>query len=271
LKLRTAWIVAAIVAFLFWLGAWWLVWVFARFVPAASAAQLGQVGDMFGAGSALFSAIAVGAVAVVLAFDMTERRKDLEHREREVENQRLAIRPFVVSELDQLRIGNAHRASAGLLNVPMTMRVQLRNHSKDPALNVRLRAALVAPDVEFGHVDASLPLADGSPDSVDLESTLTGGSAETFLERAAGSNVVIRVRIEYSSVSGTHWGSTVDYKVDAKDRAARDVIKYLLENEDPSNEADASPIAGGTSYPLRAKVIPGSWYQDSIRTRDFTS
>lgn len=264
MKIRSAVILAGVAAFVAWIAAWFAVWGFALIVPKSVAPRLGQVGDMFGAGSGLFAGVAVAAVAVVLVYDVSERRKDLQERERAIRSEQLELRPYVVGTVGDrdVRIDASHWVSEHL-NVTLVLRVKLTNHTADPALNVTLRAEAIDRGVSTPPAAVALPVSVGDLEPTDLALTFAGVPAETALADLLNDSVHVRVDAEYESLNGTGWYSRVTYVLTASDDRVREIIPRLRNRSSGETIATDRGLGGGTVYYVRAIPLPGSWAQEA--------
>lgn len=268
LKLWGKVVIASLITFAVWVSCWYAIWLFALTVPPEDAARLGQVGDMFGAGGALFSGIAVAAVAIVLTFDMTERSKDLTHRENELLVNQQRLRPFVVPELkerDGFRISDAKRNTSGTLSLTVTVNLDLRNHSADVALNVSTWASMTTLSKDFPPYILGLPLVQSaSATGIELTGSLSDDEATRFLRDVRTNSLVLRIVCEYSSLNGSRWHSTSEVDLMAKEKSVRDLIDEALAADAGWGSQGGPGIAGGTIYPISGTVVKGSWKQEPV-------
>jgi hypothetical protein len=262
MKMRTAVVLASIGALVLWFAVWWAVWLFALLVPSAQSAKLGQVGDMFGAGSALFSSVAVAAVAVVLVFDVNERRKDLDHRESTVRREQLELRPYVVGHINDrdARIDQSQWV-AGQLSVTIVVRISLSNQTQHPALNVTLQLAEHGSSVNSSVITVALPLAQGEHEPTEVAVTFTGSGAQSALNALISDGLTMSLVARYDSLNGTPWLSEVDYLLSASQTKVRDIVPKLHDRESGETITSGDGLAGGNAYPLKATATPGSWSQ----------
>ncbi|WIB66742.1 hypothetical protein DEI93_12320 [Curtobacterium sp. MCBD17_035] len=267
MKMRTAVVWASVAALIAWIAVWGLVWVLARFVPDGESAKFGQVGDMFGAGSALFSGVAVAAVAVVLVFDVNERKTDLDHRELVAQNERLSLRPYVVGHVAE-RDARIERSEwlGDQLQLAIVISVSLSNQTRDPALNVAVKALNQAENVKSGEVPIALPLATGDHEPTDVALSFFGGSALTALSALGSSGLPVLIVVEYSSLNGTRWRSEVEYVLSASQSRVQTILPKLRDREGGETIASGGGLGGGTVYYLKATAKPGSWRQGAERS-----
>lgn len=268
MKLWMKVVVASIVAVGIWIGAWFSVWAFAQSIPSAQAAMLGQVGDMFGAGNALFSGIAVAAVVIVLTFDMRERSKDLAHRENELLAAQQRLRPFVVPQLperDGCTISDPKRNASGVLSLVVNLTLDLRNHTGDVALNVATQATLTGFSNAFEPFTLGLPLVQSAPATrINLTGTLNGDSAVRFARALKGDGLKLRIECDYSSLNGTPWRSTSSIDLEARDKDARTLLNEAIVSEPGWGTLEGTGIGGGSIYPVASTVVPGTWKQEPV-------
>jgi len=261
-KIRSAVVLSSILALLVWVGVWWVIWAFAGLVPDDLAAKFGQTGDMFGAGSALFSGVAVAAVAVVLIVDQHERRKDLDHRETVINNEKLELRPYVVGHIEE-RDARIDQSSwvGSQLTVTIVLRVTLNNRTSDPALNV----SLVVSDKSAKELSPlstiALPLALGTEEDSELVISLIGDQAIAALRDIAAGRYSVNLVVRYKSLNGTGWVSEVEYRFEASQAKVKDILPKLLDSESGEKIASGGGLAGGTVYAMRSTAVPGSWSQ----------
>ncbi|WP_445442337.1 hypothetical protein [Clavibacter sp. km1a] len=268
MKLKTAVLIAGVLAVVVWLALWAFVILLSTVLPAGQASKYGQVGDMFGAGSSLFSAIAVAAVAVVLVFDVNERRRDLEHREQMADNDRLGLRPYVVGYLAD-RDGRIDQSQwiAGQLHVTLVFKITLRNQTADPALNVTLSMRAEEAGDASAVVAVPLPLSEGNLETAELSLSLRGSEASSALRDIANRSYSVAILINYTSLNGTSWYSRVKYEFGVGNASVAAIIPNLQDEQSGESIVSEGGFGGGVVYPLKAVASPGSWEQANVSAK----
>lgn len=265
-KLRTITLVAAACAVIVWILAWFSIVVFSWLAPD-DVTRMGQIGDMFGAANALFSGIAVAAVAVVLVFDMNERERDLKDREGELERAKQSLQPFVVARIDPdstasgVAVGQAQYIS-DKLNVAVRFNVEFQNLSQDPAINVTFSVQDCSQSRSQVESVLPLPMSAIASQSGQVSLHYEGLEAEEVLGNLIDSGRRFTIVTRYSNLNGIEWISSTIYTIKApvgndEIDGPRKSITEALNKGAPIVPSD-SMLGSGDVY-LIASPVQGSW------------
>jgi len=176
--------------------------------------ELGVVGDMFGAATALFSGLAFAGLIIVLVWDMRERERDLADR---MESRRpvLTVR-FGDGESDgdvaQATVSRAVHESGRGVDLRLEIAIPLQSLA-DVALSPAFKLEIVSSGSTVWAESREIGLPINSGDShvsqfVAQFSGTAGRSLLTNLVAAAGAR--LRATVNYDSVSGARWHTIVE-------------------------------------------------------------
>lgn len=216
--------------------------------PNLDPQKMGQIGDSFGAASALFAGLGSLGVVIVLAYDLSHRKEE--------------FRPFVTLSVRSVSLTRASWA-AGHFTATVEMESGLESVTQSPALNLELSAALVCGTVTTTGdvVVANAPLPTGPPRGSTVNFTLTGPHAQAMVAALGDQGVVVSFRARYEGLNGTPWASTVSFKVTAGTGARSDVLATLDDSGSHSIEPSSSTDFGIEPVFLNGTATPGTWRQ----------
>lgn len=204
--------------------------------------KYGVTGDLFGAVNALFSGLALFAVAWTLWLDSRSRRE--------------AKRPLLVLRLDD----DAVTLDEPNFGNPKTLRLEIDGqlvNMGDAALNVSAtaRLRLVEAVVQLETYTALLPMAGGAEGSVSFKVRLESATIRELARLLSDgpARPTLHVQVDCTSLESVCWRSSVTYVLEA-DHPVK--LKALL-GDDPDEFARA--WGGGAAFGLKVRPEAGSW------------
>jgi len=238
----------------------------ARVVPEDSATHLGALGDMFGAGAALFGGLGFMGLAVVLLYDIEARERDLAHRSEDLEDRRRSRRPYLLTTVpvEQIKITRAVW-SGQHLDVSVVIDVELENLTDEPALNIEVVTALELSELSVSTTSSELPpMGSTGTGSANCHHTLAGQPALDFLQTLErGGAVFLRVEAEYESLNGSGWLSAAKFQLSCPGLPDRQLLARLTDpTSDERIESGASALGSptGPTY-ITPRPLQGFWKQ----------
>lgn len=252
LKNTKSWVVAGVVLILLVLLSTWLVMpLLVTRADPNRLEQYGQVGDLFGLAGAVFAGIGLIGVAIALVLDTVDRKR--------------SRRPFVTFQLgdDGVEITSV-TWSSGPLDVRLAVKIELKNESQDPALNVVMQSPTL-PAVGDGHSRVVLPSPLGSlgEEKAELKIRMHSDEAKEFLRKMSSGDVYeVELESTYASLNGANWKTSMKVNFSCRNTNDQDRIKQAL-SETPG--AEIIENSGGQFAPrvfvLTTATIEGSWNQ----------
>lgn len=196
--------------------------------------ELGTVGDMFGAATALFSGMAFAGLIIVLVYEMRERKRDLSDR---MEERRPVL---TVSFGNGESGGNVAQATVSRAVPEAGRGIDLRLEITMPLeslADVALSPAFELAIVRDGLVcwresrQVGLPITSGDSHAVLFVAQFSGQDGRAVLaDLITAASPRLRATVSYTSVSGVSW----ETKVEAALRVA------------PEDEGFAQQVLAGT-------------------------
>lgn len=176
--------------------------------------DLGVVGDMFGAATALFSGMAFAGLIIVLVYDMRERERDLSDR---LESRRpvLTVRfgdGNNDGEVLQAAVSRAVQETDRGVDLRLEIAIPLQSLA-DVALTPTFELAVVneGSTVWTKSVEIGLPINSGDRHGLQFAAQFSGQDGRSMLSSmVTGSGVRLRATAKYDSVSGVTWRTTVE-------------------------------------------------------------
>lgn len=222
-------------------------------------ADYGAVGDMFGASTSLFSGLGLLGVAIVLYYDMRERRRDLVDRQE-------ARRPLLLPEIPDRGVILSRAATVGKFpEITLTVDFTVANATDEPALNIELEAHSEkgSPDLDIVVDLDGTPIAGRDSGAAQIRCSAAGPAAQAFLSRTSGEDlVVLTVQISYDNINGVRWRSVVRYEI-ASRPADRDTLAKIRDHDpDVTVGTPDTPLSGGLAF--TAKPVRNSWHQSRM-------
>lgn len=269
----TLWlIIGAFAVFVIWLGGTALITN--QLAGDSSAAELGAVGDRFGAVNALFSGLAFLGLMIVWLYEMQERRRDLRDRNR-------ARRPFIAPSLFQsddlihgaqlgaspdygLKLTDASKLK-GAGHATLKFELGLSNMTDEIALGVVGKICLSLGGGVQAEGALTMPLGSRSSSVVVIETTLSGDAVIAFFnELSAGFDA--EVIVEYGSLNGARWSSKVAIKARPDDNSVNfsqdDLIQIANGKMGVGRSDDDVRVVE-----YRCEPKPESWAQDILESK----
>lgn len=176
--------------------------------------QLGVVGDMFGAATALFSGMAFAGLIIVLVYDMRERERDLSDR---MESRRpvLTVR-FGDGESDgdvaQATVSRAVPESGRGVDLRLEITIPLQSLA-DVALKPSFELAIVSSGSTIWTESRmiGLPISSGDSRGLQFVAQFSGADGRALLNNlATADGARLRATVNYDSVSGVRWHTIVE-------------------------------------------------------------
>lgn len=246
-------LLGVVVVVALWLSTLWFVPYFERLLPRftelrsavdVGRGQYGAIGDMFGAVNALFSGLALGAIALTLWLEARSRRE--------------SRKPLVLGGVESgnvviSRPKNVAGSVALNLKVPMT----LSNQTTDAALNVsgKLRM-LVSPKTEW-QVGLDGPLLRDADQDVVFNIDLAPRDWEPLLEALTSQREVeMELTTTYRSLEGVNWKTIVVYCFYVRTAAQH---YELLDTVRNGTWADEGVWQEDALVSVSARIKQGSW------------
>ena len=239
--------VLAVVAL--WTSTIWLVPRLAQMLIAAGygpneSQSFGLVGDMFGAVNALFSGLALGAIALTLFLEARSRRE--------------SRKPLVVGGLEsgEVTIGRPV-IEGGETLLPLRIPIMLSNQSDDAALNVAASLSMLGGPGTSWSTSLDGPLLREISQEAVLEVKLREREwTQLLAELTSQRPVQMELSTTYRSLEGVNWKTIVVYRF------------YVRTTDQHYGRLD--PIRNGTwnndgvwqddgLVPVSTQIEPGSW------------
>jgi hypothetical protein len=213
-------------------------------VQCSSIQDLGSVGDIFGAINALFSGLALGAIALTLWVESRSRRE--------------SRKPLVLGSLEGAGGVEAFRpeprGAEAMMSVSFSLGLQ--NQTMDAALNVLAKVKVVGRAVSAAH-SIDEPLLHGGTREVPIVLRFTGHDLDYFLgELTARRSVPVEVTTSYRSLEGINWETTVIYELSCRE-GQRDVQLFNSVRDNTWNNEETWP--SGASVAIESRIKSGSW------------
>jgi hypothetical protein len=209
-------------------------------------ASLGLVGDMFGSVNALFSGLALGAIALTLWIESKSRRE--------------AKKPLVIGMLKSagIAIARPEALADGNPKISVAIPLDVRNQSEDAGINVAVTAKFV---LEHGQVTSETldwPIVKGGDEALLLSIELTGRALADFLVKlTAREKVSLHVETKYQSLEGVAWRTSVTYECFCRE-SSKDIAR-LNSVRDPAAWRSPESWEESAVVGLEHRVKKGSW------------
>jgi hypothetical protein len=203
---------------------------------------LGTTGDLFGAVNALFSGIALFAVAWSIWTDSQARK--------------LSKKPFLIVRLneDSLTLDDAQFTEPKGLRFVIEAEIE---NLGEPSLNIQAAAFLDVAGRRFAIALASelLPMGASSSRDAIFRARLDREAIRALIQdfQHIGQHPMLSVSIEYSSLEEVRWETSVKYELETQD------VAKLVALVDNRHEEFDRHWQGGVAVGLRATTQPGSW------------
>ncbi|QTP60324.1 hypothetical protein HNO53_17350 [Billgrantia antri] len=207
----------------------------------------GSIGDMFGATAALFSGLALFAVAATLWIDINARRE--------------GRKPLVISMLDQESILFKNPSIKNGRELTISISLALSNQTEEAAINVMTYGQLVSEGSTetFGPSHLQAPIIKGPSESITIEKTINGHNLDKFLTKLTEQGCIfLELITSYESLENVKWSTRTTYILTSNDTTSTKRLNAIrsgiTEDEDFEvlwgNKAAAS---------LTSDVKEGSW------------
>lgn len=209
-------------------------------------ASLGLVGDMFGSVNALFSGLALGAIALTLWIESKSRRE--------------AKKPLVIGMLRNagIAIARPEACANGSPKLAVAIPLDLRNQSEDAGINVAVSAEFSVADGQVAGETLDWPIVKGGDQTISLNIELTGRALNDFLIKLTARDVVfLHVETRYQSLEGVAWKTKVVYECFCRE-SSRDIAR-LNSVRDPASWASSESWEVAAVVGLDHRVSKGSW------------
>jgi hypothetical protein len=163
--------------------------------------EFGLVGDMFGAVSSLFSALALGAVALTLWIEVQARRRSRQ--------------PFVVASPGGTPIIFARPSGQGdHTKLPFKVPLKISNQTEDAALGVLVEIFLGSTKSHTAVQYLDGPLLKGNDQTITLGAVLAQTDWRAVLDHITRNEVVpLRIVVKCKSLEGVNWTTEVVYNL----------------------------------------------------------
>jgi len=204
--------------------------------------KYGLFGEMFGAVSALYSGLALSAIAMTLYLEARSRKE--------------SRKPLVIGMIDQndgIYIGKP--TGERDTELPLKITVKLENQSIDAALNVNLEFKTPSGISISGGIDG--PLIREASQEVVLSSSLVDRHWRGLLDSLTSNTTVEGTLLtKYRSLEGLDWTTKVIYELSV--RSGQPYVQLLnsVRNGEWRNDV---PWDENAIVPLSAKIKKGSW------------
>ena len=212
---------------------------------AKAIASYGAFGDMFGAASALFSGLALAAIALTLYIDAAARVR--------------SRRPLVVAQLDTEYAFQISRpvTADGSTTIVLEGRFSIANKSDEPAFNASVQISVPSIGLKVSKPHSGFVIEQSS---VEWKAEVTAESVESALRLLTENRTIeLHVAASYSNLDGAKWRTSHRYAI-ARRGATRDVdLLNSIRNGEWVDRWDAQDVVQ-----LTAKVVADSWTHASI-------
>lgn len=215
-------------------------------VPSARVdiSSYGSIGDMFGAVNALFSGLALGAIALTLWLEARSRRE--------------ARKPLVVGGIDSTdtTIGRPKRRGNDVF-VPLRVPVKWSNQTADAALNVSGKLRLLLASKVSWKVGLDGPLLREADQDTVFEVELAEAEWGPILtELTSQRPVEMELTTIYRSLEGVDWMTVVTYIFSVR---TTDQHYGLLDAVRNGTWSDEGVWQVDALVPVSARIKQGSW------------
>ncbi|UOF12973.1 hypothetical protein IEQ11_14515 [Lysobacter capsici] len=210
----------------------------------ADLSAFGAVGDMFGAINALFSGLALGAIALTLWVESRSRRE--------------SRKPLVLGSLSREGGVEAFRPDVHVEGNPMSIKFSLglQNQTTDAALNVLAKIKIRTRAV-YCTLSIDEPLLQGGVQEMPIELKLRDADLDYFLsELTARRSVDVQIITSYRSLEGVNWKTEVVYELSCR-AGQRDVQLLNSVRDDTWRDESGWPL--GATVGIDFKIKSGSW------------
>jgi hypothetical protein len=238
----------------------------ASVIPANMAARFGAIGDMFGAGAALFGGLGFMGLTIVLFYDIEARKRDLAHRFEDLEERRRTRRPYLLTTVpaENLKITRAVWSDQHL-DVTAAIGVQLENLTDEPALNIEVVAVLESSGVSMSTQKSELPpMGSTGTASANFHHALSGQVALELLQSLErGADVWLRVEAGYESLNGAGWVSSAKFRLTCPGVPDRQLLARLTDSSSNERIESGGSALGSATGPIYVtpKPVQGFWKQ----------
>lgn len=203
----------------------------------------GATGDMFGAATSLFSGLALFAVAITLWAESSSRKE--------------SRKPFLITQLsaDSLMLIEPNVTEK---KIRLSAKLDIANQVNEAALNVTLKSSLFHNNNREKPTISNLdsPLMGSKSSSVEFTSEITGTNFDSFLaELTAGRPIKLETKVEYQSIEGIKWQTSVTYEI----RCIPTNQRNRLNSARGDNEDFEEHWTNNAAVALSPKPIGGTW------------
>lgn len=210
---------------------------------------LGATGDIFGAITSLFSGLALFAVALTLWADSNSRRE--------------SRKPFVMTQLTPDSLMLIEPNLTGERKIKLIAKLDIANQLDEAALNIKLKSRLIhqTHKTELPESNLTSPLMGNKSDTLEVESEIKGKNFDLFLaELTAGNSIDLITDVEYESIEGVRWQTSVTYEVTCTATLQRNRLNSARGNNEDFEEQWKNNAAVSLSPSPRS----GTWKHKKI-------
>lgn len=228
-----------------------LLWVplilsklFAAHGSELTIAHFGSLGDMFGAVNALFSGLALGAIALTLWLEARSRRE--------------ARKPLVLGAIESKSVEISRPyLDSGAPKVRVAFPVKLSNQTADAALNVALKLRILVGSRPLGEVGLDGPLLRSIEQEAVVDFDLAKRTWEPLLDALTSQrDVEVELSTTYRSLEGINWRTVVSYRLFVR---PTDQHYGLLDTLRNGTWGDEGVWQNDASVAVSAEIKQGSW------------
>jgi hypothetical protein len=205
----------------------------------------GATGDIFGAASSLFSALALFAVALTLWIEAKSRR-DLK-------------KPLLVPSINEETIVIDDPKDDGGFGVRLAMVVGISNQTVDAALDVLVKSHLFdgRDKISLPEIYIDVPVVVGATVSGDCFARISGPEMERMLSALTRDDgkVDLTIVVEYRSLEKAKWMTAVTYELSCHQSMDKKRLNAVRGDRTDIDEL----WAGGAAVSPVVRVKRGSW------------
>lgn len=207
--------------------------------------SVGVTGDLFGAVNALFSGLALFAVALTLQNDIRARREDK--------------KPLLVCEFgeDCVTLQNPH------FDDPKSIKIRLKStiiNIGDPAINVSVQFDILTPTQLIYSISEPLivPLTSQIGKPIDRVVSISNDELKNLLASLGSTDqkTELRVSMMYSSLQKAKWSTVATYILRMEGVGNRNRVLAILDNDRVKSEEEWE---GGATIALIVELKPETW------------
>jgi hypothetical protein len=218
-------------------------------ICASFISTLGSTGDIFGAVTSLFSGLALFAVAITVWADSNSRRE--------------SRKPFMMTQLTSDSLMLFDPILIGEKSIKLIANLDVANQLNEAALNIKLRSYLTHNSRISNMPDSDLasPLMGNTSAQLQIEHTIAGADFERFLDELTGGKPIFLVmNLEYESIEGVRWSTSVSYEVKCIATAQKNRLNAARGN----NEDFLEHWANDAAVALSGSPQSGTWRHKKV-------